>query len=65
MVSNRTPYLFITLVVKFDEVILLSADESKKITVDEWETVDPDQMPCAGASDQGLHYLLMPICPNT
>ena len=28
-------------------------------------SVDPDQTPHSAASDQGLHCLLMPICPNT
>ena len=27
-------------------------------------SVDPDQMPHSVASDQGLHCLLKPICPN-
>ena len=28
-------------------------------------SVDPDQMPRFAASDQGLHYLLRPVFPNT
>ena len=28
-------------------------------------SVDPDQMLPAAASDLGLHYLLRPVCPNT
>ena len=27
--------------------------------------VDPDQMPHSAVSDQGLHCLHRPICPNT
>ena len=28
-------------------------------------SVDPDQTPHSAASDQGLHYLLMPVYPIT
>ena len=28
-------------------------------------SVDPDQMPHSVASDQGLHCLFGPVCPNT
>ena len=28
-------------------------------------SVDPDQTPRSTTSDLGLHYLLMPVCPNT
>ena len=28
-------------------------------------SIDPDQTPQNAASDQGLHCLLRPVCPNT
>ena len=33
----------------------------------EWvaNSVDPDQTPRSAGSDQDLHCLLMPVCPNT
>ena len=36
-----------------------------KILLDEWQTVDPDQMLHSAASDLGLHCLFRPVCPNT
>ena len=33
--------------------------------LNEWQTVDPDQMTHFAVSDLSLHCLLRPVCPNT
>ena len=61
--SIWTPQLLTILVLKFEQVYFTARCCLKLL--DEWQTVDTDEMPRSVASHLGLHSLLRPVCPNT
>ena len=66
--SIGTPYLLTILVLKFEIVHSTTSLMYLKYCCMYTciaNSVDPDQMPLAAASDLGLHCLQRPICPNT
>ena len=63
--SIGTPYLLTILILKFKIYYSPFYLCVLNIVVYMANGVDPDQMPHSVASDQGLHCLQGPICPNT
>ena len=63
--SIGTPYRHTMLLLKFEILHSITSCCVLNIAVCMANSVDPDQMPHSAASDQGLHCLQRPICPNT
>ena len=63
---NRLPSRFTILILKFEQVHLVSVHEQVlNTTRSVANSVDSIQMLHSAAADLSLHFLLRPVCPNT